>query len=303
MRRRYRGMLLPAVLALTASACAAAPQESAVSGRRALAHTRKLVGFGPRVPGSAAHKRAQAYIESALRKTSAEVETVEFVARTPGGAVPMKNFIGKFPGESKQIVVIASHYDTLKLDGFVGANDGASSTGLLLELAQLFGQRKNRLSVWVVFFDGEEAFVRWTDTDSTYGSREQAVRWQRDGTLGRIRALILLDMVGDKNLNFRRDVNSTRWLTDLVWQVAREKGYEATFTRKTIAINDDHLPFTRAGVPAVDLIDFDYGPGNRYWHTPQDTLDKLSARSLQVVGEVVVETVNRLDQVAGNTRR
>lgn len=289
-----RGLL---ALFLGGIACAAPAPQDSVSGKRALQHVRGLVRMGARVPGSPAHKQARKYIASELRRAGGTVEEFDFTARTPRGNVPMKNVIGKFPGENpNDIVVIASHYDSLQKKGFVGANDGGSSTGLLLELARAFGRRENRLTVWLVFFDGEEAFVQWSATDSLYGSRAQAAQWRRDGTLRKIRALILLDMVGDRALNFSRDLNSTSWLTDLVWTVAKERGYGANFTENVIAMEDDHLPFIRAGIPAVDIIDYDFGPGNRYWHTPKDTMDKLSARSLQVVGNVVLETVRRLEQ-------
>ncbi len=272
-----------------------APARPELDGARALQHVRVLVERGGRVPGSAGHRWTQSYIVRQLRLTYAEVEEVDFAAQTPKGVLAMKNIVGKIPGRSSDVVVLAGHYDALDREGFVGANDSGSSTALLLELARVLGLRKpNPVEVWVVFFDGEEALRQWGPTDGLYGSRYQASLWGRTGALDRIKAVIVLDMVGDKNLTIRRDANSTPWLTDLVWQVAGEKGHGQYFLDETIAIEDDHLPFRQAGVPAVDLIDFDYGPGNRYWHTPQDTADKLSAHSLQVVGEVVLETVERL---------
>ena len=256
---------------------------------------RELVRFGGRVPGSPSHSRAQRYIIQQLRRASAdEIEEVDFVAQTPRGKVRMKNIIAKFARQSQEMVVLAGHYDTVARENFIGANDGGSSTALLLELAHVLGRRKNSLTVWVVFFDGEEAFQRFTSTDGFYGSRHQASAWKKDGTLDRIKALIVVDMIGDKNLNLRRERNSTAWLVDLVWQIARASGYGIHFLDQTTVIEDDHVPFVQAGVPAVDLIDLDYGPGNRYWHTPDDTVDKLSAQSMEIVGEVVLKTVERL---------
>ncbi len=269
-----------------------------VSGQKALEHVRNLVNVGgERWPGSAGHRWTQRYIIRHLRLAYAEVEEVDFVAQTPGGAVAMKNIIGKFPGESSDIIVLAGHYDTVRRDGFVGANDGGSSTALLLELARVLGRTQpGPAAIWVVFFDGEEAFRQWSETDGIYGSRYQVSAWQRAGELERVKAVIVVDMIGDRDLTLRRESNSTAWLTDLVWRVAREKGYQEHFLDDRLAIEDDHLPFLRAGVPAVDLIDLEYGPENRYWHTREDTPDKLDPRSFEVVGEVVLEVVRRLSQ-------
>jgi Zn-dependent M28 family amino/carboxypeptidase len=147
-----------------------------------------------------------------------------------------------------------------------------------------------------VFFDGEEAFVQWSEQDSLYGSRHLAAKWKADGTAARIGAFILLDMIGDADLELLQDSNSTPWLRDQIWKTAARLGYARHFLNREAAFEDDHLPFVRAGVPAVDLIDLSYGSGNRYWHTTEDTLDKLSPRSLQIVGEVVLETIAELDR-------
>jgi Zn-dependent M28 family amino/carboxypeptidase len=222
---------------------------------------------------------------------------VDFVAQTPQGAKAMKNIIGKIPGKSSEIVVLAGHYDTLQQEGFVGANDGGSSTALLLEFARVLGLKQPPpVTVWITFFDGEEAFEEWSESDGIYGSRYQASAWQRDGTLERIKAVIVVDMIGDKDLRLRQDYNSTPWLTDLIWRIAAEKGYGDHFSQEQTAVEDDHVPFRRAGVPAVDLIDLEYGPDNRHWHTRQDTVEKLSARSFKIVGDVVLEAVARLGQ-------
>jgi Zn-dependent M28 family amino/carboxypeptidase len=195
-------------------------------------------------------------------------------------------------------VVIATHYDTLmRVKGFVGANDGGSGTGLLLELAnQLRGAKRSGYSMWLVWLDGEEAVRQWSDTDSLYGSRHLAEKWQKDGTISQVKAFLLADMVGDADLNIDRDQNSTPWLEDLVYRAAGKLGYQSHVFARTIEISDDHLPFAKAGVPVADLIDFDYGYNNVFWHTPQDTLDKLSPKSLEITGDVLLETVHLLDQ-------
>ncbi len=273
-------------------AAATAPR---VDAQRAMRYVREVVGFGSRPPASRGHRRLEAYLRAQLKND--ELEEDAFTASTPVGDLPMRNFIAKFPGTKDGVIVIASHYDTnLPLKNFVGANDGGSSTGLLLELAHhLRGKKRDGYSVWLVWFDGEEAIREWSATDGLYGSRRLAARWQKDGTLRRIKALLLLDMVGDKELNIDRDQNSTPWLLDLVGQAAARLNYQAHFFQRSVAIEDDHLPFARASVPVADLIDFEYGYGNVFHHTSDDTLDKLSPRSLEVVGNVVLETLRLLD--------
>src|SRR5581483_12457443 len=208
------------------------------------------------------------------------------------------NIIAKFPGAKPGVIVIATHYDTLygRTD-FVGANDGGSGTGLLLELAnQLRGPGRPGYGVWLVWLDGEEAIREWTDTDSIYGSRHLAAKWQKDGTIKQLRAFLLADMIGDSDLSIERDTNSTPWLLDLVYQAATALGFQSHFFRRGQPVGDDHIPFAEAGVPVADLIDFDYGYANSYWHTSADTMDKLSPRSLEIVGNVLLETVAMLDQ-------
>lgn len=267
-----------------------------VNAARAMQYVREVVAFGPRPIGSAAHKRVEAYLVAHLKGVT--VEHDEFTASTPEGQFPIHNIIAKFPGTKPGAVVIATHYDTLmRVKGFIGANDGGSGTGLLLELAnQLRGAKRNGYSVWLVWLDGEEAVRQWSDTDSLYGSRHLAEKWQKDGTISQIKAFLLADMIGDADLNIDRDQNSTPWLEDLVYQAAGKLGYQSHFFARIGEISDDHLPFAKAGVPVADLIDFDYGYNNVFWHTPEDTLDKLSPKSLEIIGDVLLETVRLLDQ-------
>ncbi|MFI5106385.1 MAG: M28 family metallopeptidase, partial [Terriglobales bacterium] len=177
------------------------------------------------------------------------------------------------------------------------ANDGGSSAGLLLELARQFrGKKLDGYSVWLVWFDGEEAIRHWSPTDSVYGSRHLAAKWAKEGTLKKIQAFLLLDMIGDADLNIERDSNSAPWLEDVIYKAATGLGYQSHFFGRANELEDDHLPFARAGVPVADLIDYNYGPNNSYWHTPQDTMDKLSPQSLEIVGSVVLETIRLLNQ-------
>ncbi|MGH9580183.1 MAG: M28 family peptidase [Terriglobales bacterium] len=274
----------------------AAPAEAPrINSERALRYVRQVVALGPRPPGSLAHGRLQAFLRSELKRDAWEEDA--FVAETPEGKIPMRNLIARFPGTKEGVIVIATHYDTnLPLKNFVGANDGGSGTGLLLELAnQLRGKKRAGYSVWLVWLDGEEAVRQWSASDGLYGSRHLAERWQKDGTLKKIKAFLLADMVGDADLNLDRDTNSTPWLLDLVKTAATSLGYQSHFYRRSITIEDDHLPFARAGVPVADLIDFDYGYNNVFHHTSEDTLDKLSPRSLEIAGNVLLETVRLLD--------
>jgi len=227
-----------------------------------------------------------------------EVEEDRFVAATPLGNVPMTNLLARIPGARSQVVIVAGHYETKSFDDFrfVGANDGGSSTAFLLELARLLARRKNALTYWLVFFDGEEAFVQYTDTDGLYGSRHLVEKLAADGELSRVQAMILVDMIGDARLNIHRDYNSTLWLTDLVFKTARRLGYGKHFRDEQRAYEDDHIPFVNAGIAAVDLIDFDYGPANSYWHTAQDTLDKCSPLSLTIAGRVVMAALEELEK-------
>jgi Zn-dependent M28 family amino/carboxypeptidase len=268
------------------------------SGTAALDFTRQAVAFGPRPSGSEAIHKLQAYILAQLKPDGCEIIEDSFTAKTPKGDVAMKNILCKFPGPKVQgkpsnAIAITGHYDTKLFPGrrFVGANDGGSSTGFLLELAHALAHQPRVDDVYVVLFDGEEAIGEWSATDSVYGSKHLAESWRKDGTLARLKALINVDMIGDKSLNIKQEPNSNARLTRLVWSTAADLGYGAYFLDDSLAIEDDHLPFLKFGAPALDIIDFDYPP----WHEDSDTMDKLSAQSLEIVGAVVMESIHRLE--------
>jgi len=261
----------------------------------AFAHVQKLISFGPRPPGSPGLAQAQSYITANLKKMNLQIEHQDFMATTPNGKLGMKNIIAKCPGEKERLIILGSHYDTRLMPStyFVGANDGGSSTGLLLELARVISQQKRAYTIWFVFFDGEEAQKEWTESDSLYGSRYFVESLK--ASVGRIKAMILMDMVGDKDLVLEKDLSSTPWLLELVWNSAQELGYTKHLAKLPKAIIDDHIPFIRVGIPAVDLIDYDFGFNNLYWHTANDTLDRISSESLKVVGAIVLRTLDKLD--------
>jgi Zn-dependent M28 family amino/carboxypeptidase len=268
-----------------------------ISGEKAMQYVKEVVAFGSRPPGSAAHQKLEEYIVSKLK--GVDVEQDKFTAQTPVGKFPVNNIIAKFPGKKDGIIVVAGHYDTNYPlpKSYVGANDGGSSTALLLTLAdQLRGKERDGYSVWLVWTDAEEAFVKWSESDSLYGTKQLAQKWQADGTAKKVKAFILVDMIGDADLDIQKDSNSTPWLTDLVEQAATNLGYQSHFFQQTVGMDDDHIPFARIGVPVIDLIDFTYGYNNVFHHTPDDTIDKLSPQSMAITGDVVMETIELLDQ-------
>lgn len=248
--------------------------------------------------GSENHKKLENYIVGHLKGD--QVEDDAFVADTVEGKFPVRNIIAKYPGTKDGIIVILGHYDTnypLRNAAFVGANDAGSSTAILLEYANhLRGKKREGYSVWLVWTDGEEAVKQWSETDSLYGSRHLAEKWDQDGTLKKIKALLLMDMIADADLNINRDVNSTPWLTDLMYEAARRGGVQSHFYAEVGAIEDDHRPFAKRGVPSLDVIDLDYGYENAYHHTTEDTVDKLSPRSLEIVGNTTLEALRLIDR-------
>jgi glutaminyl-peptide cyclotransferase len=282
--------------ALPAGTSAGATAGPHFNGGEALAFTGRAVSYGPRPDGSAAIARLRVFIRQQLASRGCAITLDDFSGATPSGPVPMQNILCKFPGKSGRAIAIAGHYDTKKMANFVGANDGGSSTGFLLEMAAALTRTPHADDIWLVFFDGEEAFREWTDADSLYGSRHLAQRWASDGTIGRLKALINVDMIGDKDLHLVYETNSAASLRNMVWDTAGALGYSTEFPRDANAMADDHIPFINVGIRALDLIDFDYGPNNAWWHTPSDTMDKLSARSFEVVGTVLLRVIGELER-------
>jgi glutaminyl-peptide cyclotransferase len=269
-----------------------------IDTKRAFELTRAVTAFGPRPMGTDNHKKLERYIEDHLKGD--QVEDDAFTADTVEGKFPVRSIIAKFPGKKDGIIAVLGHYDTnypLRNTGYVGANDGGSSTAILLEYAnQLRGKVRDGYSVWLVWTDGEEAVRQWTDTDSLYGTRHLAEKWEKDGTLKKIKALIVMDMIADADLNIDRNLNGTPWLMDLIYEAAVRGGNQSHFYARQGLIEDDHLPFLKRGVPCADVIDLDYGYDNVFHHTPQDTMDKLSPQSLEIVGDTVLEAIHLIDR-------
>ncbi len=294
-----RGLLIR-LLTLIAVA-AGCGQGAGVDGLQVLRHTREIVRHGPHPPGSEAQRKAGEYIAGQLEALGLQVDTQTFRPVTPRGRLRMTNIRGILPGSDERVLILASHYDSKFYDEFefVGANDGASSSGLVLELARVLVEKNpTGLTFWFVFFDGEEAVGgTWTSADSLYGSREFVKREKNRGSLRNVGAMILLDLVGGKDLRIFREGNSTPWLNGIIWDQASRLGHTRIFRPSgRTSVDDDHIPFLRAGVPAVDLIDLNYA----HWHKPSDTLDKLSGPNLEVVGAVVLAS---LPEIARRVKR
>ena len=304
-------LLVVCSLGLQAHAAKAAGSQHAISGAEVLRLTQEYVKVAPkRFVGSPGHAAAESFIKSHFQPEAAKGNFVtdEFYARTPIGMVTMRNLIAKFPGKKDGVVVLASHYETnypLKDIDFVGANDGACTTALLIAIGQYLREHPPQgYSVWLLFDDGEEAIGNdgMVGSDQLYGVRHIAAKWSTDGTLGKIQALIVADMIGWKSMNIDRETNSTPWLLDLLAQAGKDTGHSNYLFKHSGPIDDDHLPFKERGVPVLDVIAYEYGPYDdkrsdyAYHHTAQDTMDKLSAQSLQVSADLFVDLLRLIDQ-------
>jgi Zn-dependent M28 family amino/carboxypeptidase len=306
-------LLLLLGIALTLPAPAAQKPAPKISGQAVYTLTQQFLAVAPkRFIGSAGHLAAENFIKDHFKPEAAKGDLItdEFTARTPIGMQTMRNYIVKFPGKKDGIIVLASHYETnypLKDIGFVGANDGACTSALLIELGQYFRAHPPQgYSVWLVFDDGEEAVAnppynssQWSDTNSLYGTKHLAAKWYADGTLAKIKAFLLADMIGDKDLNILEEMGSTEWLRGVFRQAAANTHHTASVYQTQGYEDDDHLPFLKRGVPSLDVIDVDYGPHTSttpdgYHHTAQDTIDKISAKSLQISADLLLETIRLL---------
>jgi hypothetical protein len=280
--------------AATVPPAPAADTTGGFDGARAYKHVQQLVAIGPHAAGSEGIRRAQEYIVGQLKSFGCPVEEEDFHApSTPVGDVAMKNIVVKIPSANPNIILYGSHYDTKLMPNFVGADDAGSSTGVLLEFARLACGRKNADTLWLAFFDGEEAFnPNWADPDNTYGSRELAATLALSGNLPHVKAMILVDMIGPFDPIYKRETNSTPWLTDIVWSTAARLGYGKIFVNDRADIEDDHLSFLKRGISSVDIIDLDVP----YWHTTDDTLDKVDPRTLAITGHVLIESLPELEK-------
>jgi len=293
----------PVTLASSSPSPSPAPIPTAFNGERAMEHVKKQLDFGPRPPDTPALAKTRNYIMDELKAYGLSVTTDAFTASTPQGQKRMTNIVGELAGESKTIILITSHYDTkfYKDMHFVGANDPASSVATLLEIARVAAsaREKPKVTYRFVFFDGEEAFCEnWDDCgthdnpDHLYGSQHYVNQLVAKKEAESTKAMILLDMMGYTKLELGRDTLSTRWLQDIIWQTGRELGHTTIFVDREEGVGgDDHEPFLRAGIDSVDLIQLNT---YQYWHTPEDTIDKISSQSMKIVGDTILASLPRI---------
>jgi Zn-dependent M28 family amino/carboxypeptidase len=290
-----RGWLLCLCL-ISSTSCAKSPPEklwTQVSGEKALGHVQKLVDLGPRPAGSEAIEKARAYITEQLKSFGWTVIEQPFTDQTQRGPAQFINLIARFGDSAKPNFLLCSHYDTKVFDAFrfVGANDGGSSNGVLLEIARVLAQAPHLArNVELVFFDGEEAFENFSATDGIYGSRHFAQNLAQSKSAKEFQGGILFDMIGDRDLKVTIPPNSPPNLARDIFASAEALGSRNRFTYFEQDVTDDHSPLNAAGIPVIDLIDFRFS----YWHTADDTIDKLSAQSLQTVGSVAVYYLSEL---------
>jgi glutaminyl-peptide cyclotransferase len=296
------------LLLLTTAVTEAQPVAAHFNGQTAYTLTQQFLQVAPkRFNGSPGHLKAEEFIKQHFAPEAAKgnLITDTFTTNTPAGLQTMRNYVVRFPGKKDGIIVLASHYETnypLRDIAFYGANDGAATTALLIEIgAYLRAHPPQGYSVWLVFDDGEEAVKEWSATDSLYGTRHLAAKWSTDGTLTKIKAFLVADMIADKDLNIDHVDNSTPWLLDLLKVAAKNTGHSTSIFKYHEAEEDDHLPFAQRGVPVLDVIDAHYGPATNatpdgFHHTEQDTLDKISARSLQISGDIFLELIHLINE-------
>jgi glutaminyl-peptide cyclotransferase len=302
-------LLTTAIMTVLLTACNAQPSpQSPFNADRAYADLERIVAIGPRVAGTEGSKKTQALITAGLTEAGLEVQEHPFSAFTPMGVRSMNNIVGVIQGTKPGVIILSNHYDTKYFRDitFVGANDGGSTTAWMLEMALTLGPNREGHTVWLVFFDGEEALKTWSATDSLYGSREMAMQLSSKGQLPDIKAMINVDMIGDCDLSVMRDPEAPNWLQDIIWSTSKELGHASSFVPYgSQGLQDDHIPFRRAGVDSINLIDFRYGGDsidhNKNWHTVNDTLDKVCAESLQVMGDVMYHSLTKIDAHGAST--
>lgn len=294
-------------LLLLLAACPTAHAQQP-TGQAIYSLTQQFLNVAPkRFNGSPGHLAAEEFIKNHFKPEAAKGDLItdEFIANTPAGPQTMRNYIVRFPGKKDGIIVLASHYETnypLRDIPFVGANDGACTTALLIELGAYFRTHPPQgYSVWLLFDDGEEAVQSWTESDSLYGTKHEAAKWYSDGTAKRIKAVLIADMIGDKDLNILEEMQSTQWLRALFEKAAINTRHTANVFKTQAEEEDDHLPFLQRGMPALDVIDVDYGPHTAsmpdgYHHTAQDTIDKIGPQSLQISADLFLESIRLINQ-------
>jgi glutaminyl-peptide cyclotransferase len=297
--------MMAASVVVAVSPAASTSLHDAFNSQQAYAYTAEVAGLGERWPGSPGHQKTEDLVHQVLQRDGAQIETDDFIVTTPRGPITVHNIIGKFnvsASPNQDIFVLAGHYDTLFKPGFIGANDGASSTAILLAFADALAHQKTRMQIWLVWTDLEEAIHSFGGADGLYGSRHLAEKLAAKGMISRIRGLFLLDMIGDKDLNVARETGSSGWLQNFIARAADQLGYSRYFFQYETNIIDDHISFIQVGIPAVDVVDAEYGrmgirfdAMGEFHHSNADTMDKVSQHSLEIVGRTILLTLELLD--------
>lgn len=287
--------LLP-VLLLVLAGCSDAVSTPEIDSRNAYALAVKLISFGKRYAGTAENQRQAAFLAARAAEYGAAVTTDRFTCLTSAGKLEFANITAEIKGRSDDFVIIGSHYDVKRIASapdFEGANDSASSAALLLEMIRAIKASGAipPLTIKFVFFDGEECLLEYSGSDGFWGSRHYAAKLKDSGLIKQCKAVIVLDMIGDAELGVTLPDNSDRKLVEKILDCAEAAGDKQYFSLKNFEIMDDHQPFLEQGIPAVDIIDFEYGPGNVYWHTDADKIDKISGKSMKIVGDCVLRLV------------
>ena len=274
---------------------------SPFDSQRAYRDLETIVALGPRNPGSEAHEQLRELIAMEIEAAGLELREHTFSASTPMGNLEMCNLTGVVKGNKAGVIILGNHYDTKYFPdfAFVGANDGGSTTAWMIEMARALGPQRKGRSVWLCFFDGEEAIEQWSATDGLYGSREFVEHLEQTGDLAKIEAMINVDMIGDCHLGVERDPDADEGLARAIWSNALELEFEKFFLPNGKRTQDDHIPFRQAGIPSINIIDFSYGGGaldhKKNWHTVNDTLDRVCVGSLQAVGDVIYHALSDVD--------
>jgi glutaminyl-peptide cyclotransferase len=272
-----------------------------IDAKYAFSLVKELSAIKPRYSGSGeGTRKAVELISREIRNSSLSVELDKWQEPTSEGIIEFWNVMTEIPGKSSDFILIGSHYDTkkmLSIPDFEGANDSASSTGLLLAMIKAIKNHPARtpLTLKFAFFDGEECFISYTETDGLFGSRHLAEKWKRDGSLKKCKAVIILDMVGDKDLNITIPSGADPEIVKKLKQIAEKQNKIQYLSEYGNDIIDDHTPFQREGIPTLDIIDFEFGEGNMYWHTKADSMDKISKESLETVGDLTLELLWNVD--------
>lgn len=272
---------------------------SQISQKQIDRYFQEIIRLSPRPPESEIFRKFRTYLANTLKSFSLKVWEEPFTASTPKGAISMANVVAEKKGQTDHILYLASHIDTKIIDGIEiqGANDSGSSTAALLELARVISKQDTKFTYRFVFFDGEESIgLNMTDRDGLYGSREHVRRLKGDNLIPNVHAMILLDMIGDKNPVIIKDLDSSQELYSLFAVCCQRLGYKNLSAGPATSMYDDHVPFLGVGIPSLDIIDFDYGPNNSFWHTEKDKAENVSVNSIFKVVQVVACMLESLER-------